>query len=228
MIGIIAAMDIEAEKILADCIITDMRIVSGITFRVGTFCGKEIVVAVSGIGKVAAAVCTEAMILTFSPRLIINCGVGGALAKDLHCGDVVIASSAIQHDMDTSALGDPKGMISGINIIDIPCFVPKIGEIADGEGNIINISIRKIASGDKFIADRQEKIYIRELFSADVCEMEGAAIAHACFLSGIPCAIVRSISDSLEGDGVEYEIFKHRSAISSYNTVRSIVSQLDV
>ncbi len=227
MIGIIAAMDIEAEKILADSIITDIRTVSGITFRAGTFCGKEIVVAVSGIGKVAAAVCTEAMILTFSPKIIINCGVGGALAKELHCTDVVIASSALQHDMDTSAIGDPKGMISGINIIDIPCFVPKIGQITDDEGKKINVSVGRIASGDKFIADHQEKIRIRELFDADVCEMEGAAIAHSCYLNRIPCSIVRSISDSLEGDGVEYEIFKHRAAIASYNIIKEFIICLE-
>lgn len=57
-----------------------------------------------------------------------------------------------------------------------------------------------IASGDQFVASKEEKDRIVSAFGADVCEMEGAAIAQAAYVSGTPFAVVRAISDGADGN----------------------------
>lgn len=107
MIGIIGAMHIEVETVKSLMENKVSETVSGMEFVSGTLFGRKIVVAVCGIGKVAAAMCAQTMILKYSPECIINTGVGGSLDPELHICDVVIAESLVQHDMDTSPLGDP-------------------------------------------------------------------------------------------------------------------------
>ena len=78
------------------------------------------VAAVCGIGKVFAAICAEAMILEFHVDYVINIGVGGTLCKELGVMDVAVADKVVQHDMNTTPLGDPVGLLSGINEVYLP------------------------------------------------------------------------------------------------------------
>ena len=120
MIGIIGAMQIEIDNLLKIIKNEEVVTISGIKYIKGTIHNKNVVIAKCGIGKVFAAMCAQTMILKFNPEIIINTGVSGGI-KDLDIGDVVIADKVVQHDMDTTPLGDPKGLISGINLIHIPC-----------------------------------------------------------------------------------------------------------
>lgn len=201
MIGIIGAMRIEVETIKSLMENKQTLTVSGVEYVSGTLHGKEIVVAVCGIGKVAAAMCAQTMILKYSPEAIINTGVGGSLSEKLNICDVAIAESLVQHDMDTSPLGDPVGLISGINIINIPCdaaVVDKLEKCVEALGNIKAVR-GVIASGDQFIADSAKKDYIKSNFDAIVCEMEGASIAQVCYTNGVPFGVVRAVSDCADG-----------------------------
>ena len=178
MIGIIGAMDVEmnALKNLIDC--PETEVVSGVAFTKGKLFGEEVVLAVCGIGKVFAALCTEAMILRYAPEAIINIGVAGTLTEKLSIGDMAVGSAAVCHDMDTSPLGDPKGLISGINLIEIPLckkMSKTFFEICHTQG--IHAVQGVIASGDQFICDQKVKKDIVRQFSAIACEMEGQAIA---------------------------------------------------
>ena len=117
IIGIIGAMDIEVDSLISSMSEKTEKIISSIRFVQGKLYGKDIVIAKCGIGKVFAAICTQTMILEFAPSVIINTGVAGSLVKGFNVLDVAVATSVVQHDMDTSAIGDPKGLISGINVI---------------------------------------------------------------------------------------------------------------
>lgn len=201
MIGIIGAMRIEVETIKSLMENKEAQTVSGVEYVSGTLHGKDIVVAVCGIGKVAAAMCAQTMILKYSPEAIINTGVGGSLSEKLNICDVAIAESLVQHDMDTSPLGDPVGLISGINIVNIPCdgaVVEKLEKCVEALGGIKAVR-GVIASGDQFIADSTKKDYIRSNFDAIVCEMEGASIAQVCYINGVPFGVVRAVSDCADG-----------------------------
>ena len=200
MIGIIGAMSVEMEKLVSLTENKEEATVGSIRFTKGTLFGTEAVLATCGIGKVFAGICAQAMILTYKPDLIINVGVGGTLTDRLSVTDIAIATALVQHDMDTSPLGDPVGLISGINIVEIPCD----GAIAAHlEAAAKELGIRTargiIASGDQFIASAEQKRRITETFGAIACEMEGAAIGQVCYVNRVPVAVVRAISDSADG-----------------------------
>lgn len=218
MIGIICAMKIEADAIRASLSDTRIETVSGVEFTLGKRYGKEVVLAVCGIGKVFAAICAEAMILRFHPTLIINSGVAGTLSESLSIGDIAIAKDLVQHDMDTSPLGDPVGLVSGINRIYFDAddkAITAFRAAADSVG--ANSMIGTIASGDQFMSDGDKKQRIRARFGAIACEMEGAAIAHVAFVNNVPFAVLRAISDSASGDAqMEYPKFVAMAAKRSH------------
>lgn len=197
MIGIIGAMAVEVEALKR--IMNDVSIekVSGMDFYCGELGGRKAVVAVSGVGKVNAAVCAEAMILKYSPEYIINIGIAGGLDERLKIGDIVVAQSVVEHDMDTSPLGDPVGFISGINIVNIPCAGSLSARIYESAKKVegINTIQGVIASGDQFIASDRQRNYIKDHFSAAAAEMEGASIGHVCYLNGVDFCVLRAISD---------------------------------
>ena len=199
-IGIIGAMSVEVEALTLELENRTTESVGGIKFNTGSLFGKKIVIAQCGVGKVFASICAEAMIIKYSPSLIVNTGVGGALVADLRPTDIVIAESLVQHDMDTSPLGDPKGLISGINKVYFDTdsrAVELLSSAAERLG--LRAGRGRIASGDKFVADKADKVRIAADFSADVCEMEGAAIAQTAFVNGTPFVVIRAISDSADG-----------------------------
>lgn len=200
-IGIIGALSEEVTGLISELSEHKCESASGIDFHIGSLCGKRVVVAKCGVGKVFAAICAATMIIKYSPSLLINTGVGGAISKELKPGDIVIADRLCQHDMDTSPLGDPKGLISGINKIYFESD-SKAVEILKSEANILpcKVLLGTVASGDKFIARCEDKEFIETAFSATACEMEGAAIAQAAFVSGTPFVVIRAISDSADGD----------------------------
>ncbi len=201
MIGIIAAMDIELEKIKSNMQSISTETISGNEFVCGTLWGLPAVAAVCGVGKVNAAICTQAMIMRYEPRFIINSGVAGGLDPELHICDAVIADSVIQHDMDTSPLGDPVGFISGINLIEIPADSHLSETLFNASKDAgVSSTIGKIVSGDQFINSADKKQYLRKTFDATACEMEAAAIGHTCYKNDVPFAILRSISDNADDD----------------------------
>ena len=224
-IGIIGAMEHEVCALIDALSEKESETVSGITFHTGKIGEKRVAVAKCGIGKVFAALCAQTMILKYNPNLLVNTGVGGALASGITTGDIVIASDLCQHDMDTSAIGDPKGLVSGINMIYFEAD-KRAGELLLASATELGLNARlgRIASGDKFIASKYDKERIVTDFSADACEMEGCAIAQTAFVNGTPFAVVRAISDSADGEAtMDYPTFLPIAARNSTNLTLALV-----
>ena len=208
-IGIIGAMDDEVRELISRLENRVSEKVSGIEFNVGELYGKKVVVAKCGVGKVFAAICAEAMIIKYAPALVVNTGVGGALEKSLRPLDIVFADKLVQHDMDTSPIGDPVGLISGINRVYFETDKRALGVLtAAAEELKIKYSVGTVATGDRFIAQKADKERISNLFGASACEMEGGSIAHTAFVNETPFMVVRAISDSADGDAsMDYPTF---------------------
>ena len=228
MIGIIGAMESETAAIIRAMEQAEAQVISGVRFVCGKWCGKEVVVATAGVGKVFAALCTEAMILTYHPECIINTGVAGALDPALEIMDVVIAEQVVQHDMDTSPLGDPIGMISGINQVELPAdkkLIHSFTQAAEKAGAKAICGV--VASGDQFIADQQKKNLIRIRFNAACCEMEGAAIGQVCYVNKVPFAVLRAISDGAGEEAVmDFPAFVKKAAKQSINILQEAFKNL--
>ncbi len=229
MIGIICAMEIELKKLKG--IMSDVKAerISSISYFTGKIRGKDCVAAVSGIGKVNSAVCAQTMILKFSPSLIFNIGVAGGLLRDMKEGDVVISKSAVQHDFDTSYLGDRKGLIATINVVNLPCS-KKIIDLIENKNIILdgNVFVGVIASGDQFIADKEKLLYIKKEFEAAACDMETGSIAQVCYINSVEFLSVRVISDNVneKNSELDYEKFKEKSANKACMIIYNLISSI--
>ena len=229
MVGVIGAMKIEVETIINLMENKEAKKIGRVTFVKGTLDGKDIVIAECGIGKVAAAICAQTMILEYKPDCIINTGVGGSLSKGLKICDVVLGETLVQHDMDTSPIGDPIGLISGLGIIDIPAD-KKVNDLLEKATKKAKSSCKvvrgKIASGDQFIADNIKKDFIVSNFGAICCEMEGAAIAQTCYSAKVPFGVVRAISDCADGSShMDYSDFLPKAAKIASGIIRNFVKE---
>ena len=224
--GIIGAMSEEVDGLISRLSDSFSEEVGMIKFYTGELLGKRVAIAKCGVGKVFAAICAEAMIIKYSPSLIINTGVGGALASGIQTADTVIADRLCQHDMDTSPLGDPKGLISGINKIHFDADARAVEILKKSAEKLsLRYKVGTVASGDKFVADKADKIRIVSEFGAVACEMEGAAIAHTAFVNGTAFAVVRAISDSADGDAtMDYPTFLPIAAKNSTALTLELVS----
>ena len=224
-IGIIGAMDAEISALIGKLEDKSQERVGSIDFYVGKIYEKSVAIAKCGIGKVFAAICAEAMILKYSPSIIVNTGVGGALGRGIGTTDVVIADKLCQHDMDTSAIGDPKGLVSGINMIYFEADRRAIQILKDASESIgVRTYVGTIATGDKFIADASDKERIVNDFSAISCEMEGCAIAQVAYVNNVPFAVVRAISDSADGEAtMDYPTFLPIAAANSAKMTLALI-----
>lgn len=227
-IGIIGAMESEISRLKELISVVSVKNIVGLDFYMGTLYGNSVVLVRAGIGKVNAAICTQVLIDHYAVDTIINTGVAGAIEKELKIGDIVISADACQHDFDTSACGDEIGEISGIGesyfkaddelIKRAYSAVEKLGYTAH---------IGRIASGDQFVNSSEVKERIWKLFKAKCCEMEGAAIAHTCYLNKIPFLVIRVISDTAdEGTSVNFETFCEEAANKASEVVSSMIEGL--
>ena len=229
-IGIIGAMEVEVKELKEQMQITRQLTKAGMEFCEGILEGQDVVVVRSGVGKVNAAVCSQTMILKYLPDIMINVGVAGGLSEEFKIGDIAVADSVVEHDMDTSPIGDPVGLISGINLVNIPCdkkladlmeqAVSKVGTITSKRG--------VIASGDQFISKQEQRDRIKDNFGAIAAEMEGASIGHVCYMNGVPFGVLRAISDGANDDShMDYPEFAKMAAANSIKIILELLNSIN-
>ena len=227
-IGIIGAMEEEIISIKEKMDIISAKNIVGVDFYMGKMNGTSIILVRSGIGKVNAAICVQALVDLYAVDYVINVGVAGALSKDLDIGDIVVSTDLVQHDMDTSAFGDPLGTIPRMAESFFPAD-PELQKIALTAGETIGAKMvtGRIASGDCFVSDNARKQKIQSLFKAQCVEMEGAAIAHACYLNKIPFVVIRAISDRADdAANTSFEKFVVQAAKNSSAIVEQMIQLL--
>jgi adenosylhomocysteine nucleosidase len=225
-LGIIGAMQIEIENLKPSIKNSKTSTISGVNFIEGEVNGVPVVAAVSGIGKVFAAICTEIMVLHFGVDHVINIGVAGSLVPTLKVLDVAVAESAVQHDMNTTAVGDPLGLISGINVINFEADADlrkNVTDVLSARG--INYEVGVIASGDLFVDTNKQRETIRNRFDAIAADMEGASIAQTCYVNKVPFTLIRSISDA-DGSAMDYNTFAGKAAEQSIAIVLDVIEKL--
>jgi len=229
-IGIIGAMSVEVEGLKASMSQLQIEKISTVDYYIGKINGVDTVVATAGVGKVNAAVSAQTMILKYNPDIIINIGVAGGLSPELSVCDIAIATDVVEHDMDTTPIGDEAGFISGINKVYMECD-KKITDLMyecakELEG--INVIKGTIASGDQFIASDEQRGRIMNLFPTSVAaEMEGASIGHVCTMANKPFAVLRAISDGANSDSVmDFPTFTKKAAKNSVEIIKRLLDRL--
>ena len=228
-IGIIGAMDEEIALMREASEVVAAKNILGMDFYISKYSGKNIVIVKSGIGKVNAAVCAQVLIDHFAVDCIINVGVAGAVNKNLKIGDIVISTDTVEHDMDASELGDPVGTIPRMDksFFEADKELIEIAKRAAKNLDGCNVYTGRIASGDQFISNSQQKQRLNDLFGAYCAEMEGAAIGHTCYLNKLPFLIIRSISDNADGEaGVSFTEFAKTAAVKSGKMLQYLLKEI--
>lgn len=224
MIGIICAMQIEADGIIALCENVKTATHAKMKFTLGTLHGRDICIVVCGVGKVNAAMCALMLIEKYKPNLVLNSGVAGSLSPIVGIGDIVVATKSVEHDMNGTALGDKQGEITfpDGNMMFFECDKQASTLLAAICKEIPDTKVAQgiIASGDIFVSDRKQRFKINDRFGALACEMEGAAIGHVCVRCEVPYGIIRAISDDLdENKGMDFVKF---CELASKKTVAAV------
>ncbi len=229
-IGIIGALDYEIELITKDIENKEVIEKAGRIFNKGNIKDKTIVSVVCGVGKVNAALCTQAMIDNFNPDIIINSGVSGSLSKEVKILDIVVADKLYQHDVDVTKFGYKLGQLPGLEKEYVETDIEisnKIYDIAKLESIENQIHKGAIATGDQYIADNDKKVSIIENFSAITVEMESAAIGQVCKINSVPFAILRTISDNAEESStLEFDEFAKKAAITGSKIILKFIKKI--
>lgn len=181
----------------------------------------DVVCVLSRIGKVAAATTATLLVEKFGVTHIVFTGVAGSGSHDVAVGDIVVADTLVQHDMDARplfprfevpltgvAFFNSHALLSDQLASAAQLFIEHDLTTAVDEGEVLEFSLTRpqlhrglIGSGDQFIASRSQLAGIKEaLPDLLALEMEGGAVAQVCFELELPFAIMRSISDNANDD----------------------------
>lgn len=177
----------------------------------------DLLAYVGGVGKVNAAMSAQLFIDRYRPDWIVNAGVAGSFL-DLPIGTVVLASDFVQHDVDTTAMGDPIGLVSTVNQVSFPTSEP---ERLDGILTRLGVEHRlgRVATGEVFMTKGDRADWVSATFSPTLCEMEGGAIAQVCLRGGVKFTALKSVSDRLCQDNNAQEYFNYGEAMAKLNDI---------
>lgn len=207
-IGIIGAMEVEIHHLCQALTPLKEHHIHQFKFYTGTIGTHEVIVLLSGVGKVSAAVGTTLLIDHFSPDLVINTGTAGGL-REVKVKDIILATEVRHHDVDLTAFGYDLGQQSKMPA----AFKPDTNYLKQAKRTIESLGEHPneglIVSGDAFINNPEKFEWIKTHFpTAKAVEMEAAAIAQVCHQLGTPFIILRAISDIAgEGNAQSFETF---------------------
>lgn len=213
-------------------------VIKGIRFMTGKLRDKKVVIALTGVGKVNAAMTTTLILSQWKPQRVIFTGIAGGLNPSLQPGDLVIATSTIQHDYgvelssgfegqpthnpidyslnphyfkaDSILLSIAKAVHSGVSF-------QSVGK-NERKPNVIS---GIIATGDVFVNSQERSNELIKNFRADAIEMEGAAVAQVCYHFQTPCLVIRSISDNANADA--HKDIRNFEGVAAYNSANLVL-----
>jgi adenosylhomocysteine nucleosidase len=186
----------------------------GIPYYRGKLAGKNVVVAITGIGKTFTGMTTTLFITQFKPRLVLMSGTGARINSDLRTGDVIVATTTYEHDYGSltsngmvyrpmngpddgkeveNAFSPPKVLLSKADAALATYRAPEV--TANGETYTVKVRRGVVSSSDLFGVTQQRIDQLRSLFHTDIMEMESAPLGHVCETLGVPYLIVRAGSN---------------------------------
>lgn len=217
---------------------------SGHRFVTGRLGRQRVVVALTGIGKTNAALATALVIAYFRPERVIFTGIAGGVRSDLQPGDLVIGGEVGYHDVRsvTLQMEPTRHTLHPVTFALNPLYFPadpalltlalRAAETLPFEGipgssRPPTAIVGRILTGDEFIQSARRAEAIRTEYGADALEMEGAAVAQVCYQQGIPCLVIRSLSDRADQQAaLDILAFLGTAARNSARLVRAVVEAL--
>lgn len=214
MIGLAYALKGEIRSMLRSADAKPLETVAGVSvYEIE----PGILAYLGGVGKVNAAMSAQLFIDRFHPDWIINAGVAGSFL-DLPIGTIVLAKDFVQHDVDTTAMGDPIGMVSTVDRVDFPTTEPeRLSALLTALGT--EHQVGRVATGEVFMTKGSRADWVAKTFSPTLCEMEGGAIAQVCMRNGVKFTALKSVSDRLCQENNAEEFFNYAEAMEKLNGI---------
>jgi adenosylhomocysteine nucleosidase len=215
--------------------------IKGVRFLTGELRGMPVVLALTGVGKVNAAMTTTLLMTHWQPKQLLFTGIAGGVHQDLSPGDIVIAQSCVHHDFGhLQAEGITlRPTRNPATLIPNPIYIPADTMLlqlaqkvfvscpyqAVGKNNRMpKVMTGIIATGDVFVNSKPKVDELRNKIKADAIEMEGAAVAQVCWQMQVPCLVLRSISDNANGKA--HQDMPNFEKIAAYNSASLVLGIL--
>lgn len=223
-IGVVVAMEKELLPFLKGKEY-ELRKINAYDVYVTSISGKTLyMVKLPTVGEICAAAATQLLITAFDVQLILNFGVVGALTEKGALLSTMLVESVVHYDMDTSVMDNcPVGRYMIFDDVAIPTDK----DLIDIALSVQQLPVVRCASADKFVEGREAKSRLHNLFGADICDMESAGIVITAKLNNVKVLMVKAVSDSLCGDGTEYEQNLDKAAQEYVGFVQKLLNKLN-
>jgi adenosylhomocysteine nucleosidase len=119
---VISAFDGELNKFLGETQITQTNVIHGRQSYVGTLAGQPVVLALSGISMVNAAITAQSLFDTYNIRLVVFSGIAGGVNPSLHIGDVTVCAQWGSYQEQAFARASGNGWDAGFHKGNFPNF----------------------------------------------------------------------------------------------------------
>lgn len=222
IIGILGAMPEEVDQLCALLDGVTIEPYAGVEYHQGYLGERRVVVCCAGMGKANAAATTQVLITKFGADRIVFSGIAGNMSPRIGIGDVVVGRRVVYHDAQDDMLaqsapftaqyeGDPELVEAALSA----CRAVGVRAIAG-----------TIATGDQFVGDAATKRAIEQRVHPDCVEMEGAAVSQIAAKNGVPCVILRAMSDNADESAYEVLVVKDFSISEYVTTATAIVAHM--
>ena len=232
--------------------VEDSLFAGGKFFWKGKLQGKDVVLVGSGVGMTNASATTQLLIDKFAPKQIIFTGICGGIDSSNHIGDIVIPNKWATHDFgyygkdgfrpdSISVFLPEKTRPSNFIFFEADSFLLAVAKITKekvkDKFKPISQRIPKVkvggngVSGNSFIDQVEKRNWLKENFSAEIVDMESAAVVQVALVNGVAVLVVRSCSDLAGGSGsstaqVEIQDFFQVAADNSALFVLTLLENL--
>lgn len=181
---------------------------------------NEAYVILSGVGEITGAIATELLIACYNVDRIINVGVVGALKEDFPPLSVTYVKDVIHYDFDLSAIDNvPVGKYEYFD-----------SEYIKADEDFLNEALKikplptvRCASGDKFVDGEEKKALLRKAYNADICDMESAGVLITAKRNGVPCLMIKAVSDSSVDGALAFNRLKNKASLACVEILNELL-----
>jgi adenosylhomocysteine nucleosidase len=167
--------------------------------------------ACGGLGKAQFALQTQHLIeRSHALDMVICAGAAGGLAEGISVGDIVVATSTVEHDFQRKFSGRPAPRFDGC-----PEAIARLRQVQmPARGCCVHYGI--VASGDEDIITTDRATALREATGAIAIAWEGAGGARASLFNALPFLELRGVTDTAN----------HEAPADFHHNLRGVMTNL--